>query len=165
MTVPKKRKPSKQSSARKRIPSKQSPARKRIPFWLWGVLVALVGISVVVIYLISHHPASAELPAVINIDQAYQKYQKGVFFLDVRKTDEWNSFYIPNTTLIPLDQLQTRLNDVPKDQEIVVVCRTGNRSQQGRNILKQAGFSQVTSMAGGITAWQAAGYPVAINSP
>ena len=66
-----------------------------------------------------------------------------------------------NTTLIPLDQLASRVNEVPRDQEIVVVCRSGNRSQQGRDILLQAGFEQVTSMQGGLNEWRATGYPVA----
>ena len=63
-------------------------------------------------------------------------------------------------TLIPLDQLSDRLAEVPTDQTIVVVCRSGNRSQQGRDILKQAGYEQVTSMTGGLKTWQAKGYPV-----
>jgi len=39
------------------------------------------------------------------------------------------------------------------------VCRSGNRSKQGRDILLDAGFTQVTSMAGGLNEWKAAGYP------
>jgi rhodanese-related sulfurtransferase len=80
--------------------------------------------------------------------------------LDVRTQEEWNEFHAPNTTLIPLDQLASRLNEVPTDREIVVVCRSGNRSQQGRDILLNAGFEQVTSMTGGLNEWQASGYPV-----
>jgi rhodanese-related sulfurtransferase len=50
------------------------------------------------------------------------------------------------------------VDELPKDQEIVVVCRSGNRSAQGRDILLEAGFAQVTSLAGGLTQWKAAGY-------
>ena len=99
------------------------------------------------------------LPSTINVDEAYQMYQDGVFFLDVRTPEEWNEFHAPNSTLIPLDQLQNRLDEVPNDQPIVVVCRSGNRSQQGRDILLEAGFSQVTSMSGGLNEWVASGYP------
>ena len=53
----------------------------------------------------------------------------------------------------------SRVDELPRDQEIVVVCRSGNRSQQGRAILLEAGFTQVTSMAGGVTQWRAAGHP------
>ena len=50
--------------------------------------------------------------------------------------------------------------EVPRDREIVVVCRSGNRSQQGRDILLNAGYTQVTSMQGGLNEWRASGYPV-----
>jgi rhodanese-related sulfurtransferase len=87
-------------------------------------------------------------------------YQNGAFVLDVRTQEEWNEFHAPNTTLIPLDQLASRLNEVPRDRQIVVVCRSGNRSQQGQDILLNAGFEQVTSMTGGLNEWRASGYPV-----
>jgi rhodanese-related sulfurtransferase len=133
----------------------------------WGVILFLV-IVAAVIYYVSQPSAStpavtptagASLPAEISVEEAYQKYQQDVFFLDVRTQEEWDQFHIPNTTLIPLDQLTTRLNELPQDREIVVVCRSGNRSQQGRDILLEAGFTQVTSMAGGVTQWKAADHP------
>jgi rhodanese-related sulfurtransferase len=52
------------------------------------------------------------------------------------------------------------VSEVPRDKEIVVVCRSGNRSQQGRDILLDAGFAQVTSMTGGLNEWRAKGYPI-----
>jgi rhodanese-related sulfurtransferase len=110
-------------------------------------------------------PDAAVLPPNISVAQAYEKYQKGVYFLDVRTQSEWDAVHIPKATLIPLDELPNRLSEVPKDQEIVVVCRSGNRSQKGRDILKQAGFTQVISMDGGVNAWKSAGYPVEGNSP
>ena len=100
------------------------------------------------------------LPQEISVSEAFTKYQNGTFVLDVRTQEEWDEFHAPNTTLIPLDQLASRLNEVPRGKEIVVVCRSGNRSQQGRDILLGAGFEQVTSMQGGLNEWRASGYPV-----
>lgn len=62
--------------------------------------------------------------------------------------------------MIPLGQLLQRSAELPTDQTIVVVCRSGNRSAQGRDILETAGFKAVTSMNGGMNDWQARGYPV-----
>jgi rhodanese-related sulfurtransferase len=87
------------------------------------------------------------------------KRDAGAFILDVRTQEEWNEYHIPGSTLITLDQLETRLNEVPKDKEVVVVCRSGNRSQPGRDILKNAGFPQVTSMSGGLKEWTTANLP------
>ena len=87
-------------------------------------------------------------------------YQQGVFLLDVRTQEEWDEFHAPNTTLIPLDQLGSRLSELPQDEPIVVVCRSGNRSQAGRDILLANGYEPATSMAGGLNAWREAGFPI-----
>jgi rhodanese-related sulfurtransferase len=107
-------------------------------------------------------PTSAvDFPSAITAAQAAEKRDQGAFILDVREPDEWAQMHIPGATLIPLGELPDRLNEVPKDKEIVVVCRSGNRSAQGRDILLKAGFTNVASMTGGMTQWQAQGYPVA----
>ena len=97
----------------------------------------------------------------ISVTDAHDMYQKGeAYFVDVREQEEWDALNIPNTTLIPLGQLANRLSEIPKDKTIVVVCRSGNRSKNGRDILIAAGFANVTSMAGGINEWRSQGYPV-----
>jgi rhodanese-related sulfurtransferase len=125
-----------------------------------AVQIFLVLVVVALIYLIAVGGGETSVPREVSADQAYQKYQAGAYFLDVRTQEEWNEFHAPNSTLIPLDQLPTRLSEIPRDKEIVVVCRSGNRSQQGRDILLSAGFSQVTSMAGGLNEWRDKGYPI-----
>ena len=97
-----------------------------------------------------------EIPAA----QAYEAYQRGTLFLDVRTQEEWNEEHIANSKLIPLKELATRMGELPKDQPIVVLCRAGVRSKDGMRILLKAGFTQVFGLEGGIQAWMAAGYPV-----
>jgi rhodanese-related sulfurtransferase len=84
----------------------------------------------------------------------------GAFILDVREPDEWAAGHIEGATLIPLGQLAGRAGEVPTDRVVVVVCRSGSRSAEGRDILLEAGFERVTSMAGGMSEWIAAGRPV-----
>jgi len=143
------------ASHRRHKPHKRSLA------WLWvslgALLVALVGILLL---------SSRTKPSVdISPAQAYAKYQQGAFFLDVRSQDEWDQFHITGSTPIPLDQLQNRLSELPKDQDIVVVCLSGHRSQSGVNILQQGGFKRVSCLSGGLQAWTLAGYPVQGNAP
>lgn len=134
--------------------------------WLWfGLLLVLLAFSIVSLPACSTAPAAvvavpSELTLDISVDEAYELYQDGVFFLDVRTQEEWDDFHAPGTTLIPLDELESRLNELPEDEPIVVVCRSGNRSQVGRDILLSNGFEQTSSMAGGLNAWSAAGYPI-----
>jgi rhodanese-related sulfurtransferase len=151
--------------------SKSSKSRNKnsSPAWLKWTIIAILGVLAVAVIagVLLNRPADVansstnqSLSAEISVDKAYKMYEDGTFLLDVRTQEEWNDYHVPDTTLIPLDQLADRLSEVPKDQPVVVVCRSGNRSQQGRDILKQAGFEQVTSMAGGLKTWQAQGYPV-----
>jgi rhodanese-related sulfurtransferase len=126
-----------------------------------SLLVAggLLVVAVVIWLLVTTTPP-AGFPRSIGVDEAYTMYQDGTFFLDVREDSEWNEFHIPGTTHIPLNDLSARVDELPKDRPIVVVCRSGNRSKQGRDILLKVGFTEVTSMDGGLKAWQANGYPI-----
>lgn len=125
-----------------------------------GILVlALVAIFAVMQLNAPSETAQAALPSEISVAQAHAEYQSGTLMLDVRTQEEWDQVHIPGATFIPLDQLESRLSELPRDQEIVVYCRSGNRSQTGRDILLNAGFTQVTSMAGGINQWSSAGFP------
>jgi rhodanese-related sulfurtransferase len=127
-------------------------------------MLAMIALIVILIALAGGGGDGASLASEINVDQAYQMYQQGAFVLDVRTQQEWDEYHAPNTTLIPLEQLQSRLAELPKDKSIVVVCRSGNRSQQGRDILLAAGF-QATSMTGGLKDWSAKDYPIEGTRP
>lgn len=126
-----------------------------------AVQAAMVLFIAFVVYLIASAggAATGTLARDISVDDAYAMYQNGAFVVDVRTQAEWDEYHAPNTTLIPLDELSARLGELPKDQEIVVVCRSGNRSQEGRDILLAAGYN-ATSMTGGLKEWYAKGYPV-----
>ena len=154
--------PRRKSSKRRRSYNSRSSlgATVRRPTVQIGILV-FVAIVVFLIASLGGEQASntGTLPAFVSVDEAYQMYQDGTFVLDVRTPEEWNEFHAPDTILIPLDELSARVNELPKDQPIVVVCRSGNRSQTGRDILLQAGFN-ATSMNGGLNEWRATGYPV-----
>jgi rhodanese-related sulfurtransferase len=132
---------------------------KRNRGWLGaGLLIAVLVLLVLSVAACAEAEKTATLSPEISVEEAQQMYQGGVFFLDVRTQEEWDEFHIPNTTLIPLNELESRLSELPNDEEIVVVCRSGNRSQSGRDILLSNGFEQATSMAGGVTEWRSKGY-------
>ena len=99
------------------------------------------------------------LPRNITVAEAATLRAKGAFILDVREVSEWDQLHVPGSTLIPLGQLSGRVEEVPRNRDIVVICRSGNRSQKGRDVLLDAGFTSVTSVDGGIMQWQGAGYP------
>jgi rhodanese-related sulfurtransferase len=104
------------------------------------------------------------LPLEVSVADALALREAGAFILDVRQPEEWTAGHIPDATLIPLGDLSARIAEVPRDRKVVVVCRSGNRSAQGRDILLGAGHPSVTSMAGGMNDWAAAGYPTTTGS-
>ncbi len=96
----------------------------------------------------------------VNPTEAYERQQAGALIVDVREPDEWNAGHIPGARLIPLGQLPQRLNELDPAREIVLVCRSGNRSAQATVLLQRAGFTRVANLAGGMIAWSRARLPV-----
>ena len=140
--------------------NKQSKNKKNtVIFWIAGILVVLV-IVFLATQKFGQTVNNSGLPGEVTVQKAVELRDKGAFILDVRELSEWQEKHIPGATLIPLGELQSRLHELPEDQDIVVVCRSGNRSQSGRDILLAAGFENVTSMSGGVNQWQLLGNPV-----
>jgi rhodanese-related sulfurtransferase len=78
--------------------------------------------------------------------------------VDVRTPEERAQGHIPDSCHIPMTDILEKDPDIPKDEEVIVVCSTGYRSNIVASHLKQDGFSHVHSLAGGLIAWQNAGY-------
>ncbi len=83
-----------------------------------------------------------------------------VILIDVREQWEYDEVHIPNITLIPMSEIANRLDEISKDKEVILTCRSGNRSGQMTIMLQQNGFDNVHNMQGGILAWQQAGFTV-----
>jgi rhodanese-related sulfurtransferase len=104
--------------------------------------------------------AAAELPVTIDVTMANDlRGRDDVILLDVREDYEFNNGHVPGAAWIPLGELPNRLDELPKDKTIVAVCRSGNRSGQATELLRQQGFD-AHNMQGGMLAWQAAGLEV-----
>jgi adenylyltransferase/sulfurtransferase len=78
--------------------------------------------------------------------------KQGVYLVDVREKQEYEFSHIDGH-LIPLSQLPARIEELPKDQHIVVHCHHGMRSAQAVNYLRDHGFAKVQNLHGGIDSW------------
>ncbi len=76
-----------------------------------------------------------------------------LLLLDVREPNEFEFARIENSVLIPLNQIPQRLGELNPQQEIVVICHHGVRSQQACMYLVNSGFEHVANLTGGIDAW------------
>ena len=83
--------------------------------------------------------------------------------LDVREAEEWRAGHVDQAQFVPMSELIARLDEVPKDRELVVVCRSGVRSAQVAAYLNQNGWT-ARNLDGGMEAWAGAGRPMVSES-
>jgi len=104
----------------------------------------------------------ANLAVNLDIETVNELYQRDdVFILDVREDFEYDAGHIPTAELVPLGTIPTNLDAIPRDKTVIAVCRSGNRSNQATQFLREQGFDNVHNMLGGMNNWQQAGYEVA----
>jgi hydroxyacylglutathione hydrolase len=99
----------------------------------------------------------------IDVDGLEQRLAD-VVLLDVREPEEYAHGHVPGALNLPQADLATRLDEVPPDRPVAVICLAGNRSRRAAQFLKQQGFSQVVSVAGGTQGWEDAGKELAIGA-
>ncbi len=84
----------------------------------------------------------------------------GVYLLDVREPDEWEAGHAPGAHHLPMMEVPARMAEIPTDQDVVVVCRSGGRSGQVVSYLTGNGWANVRNLDGGMHSWAAAGRDV-----
>jgi rhodanese-related sulfurtransferase len=96
----------------------------------------------------------AEAVDLVNRDNAV--------ILDIRSENEYHEGHIVNSTHVPLNYLEKRINELEKhkQQPVIVACQSGNRSRAGGTTLRKHGFEKIYCLAGGITAWKSASLPL-----
>ncbi len=84
------------------------------------------------------------------------------FLLDVRTREEYDSGHLAQATLVPLQELEQRLAELPpqKDRPFLIYCRSGNRSVSAATILAKHGYTKVFNLKGGIKEWVQHKFPV-----
>ena len=91
----------------------------------------------------------------ISTEEVHRMIQEKQDFvlLDVRGQPEYDQVRLPESTLIPLGALRTRLNELPKDKPIITFCKISLRGYEAQLILNAAGFKDIRVMDGGIVMW------------
>lgn len=118
-------------------------------------MIALVALSLAVVAPRLMGQDAAE----VSVQQANGMSQQGALLLDVREESEYAALHAPQAKLMPLGDVSSRLKEIDayKEKPVVVVCRSGRRSAKAVAILKEAGFTQVSNVQGGMIAWEQAG--------
>mgnify|MGYP001264849134 FL=1 len=95
-------------------------------------------------------------PHVIKNDELQNKLnaKEDIVVVDVREQAEYAFHHIPGAISIPLGELESRLEELNKEDDVYVVCRTGNRSDLAAQKLAEKGFSKVTNVIPGMSQWE-----------
>ncbi len=104
--------------------------------------------------------ASQSLEA-IDVYEASRRQAAGALLIDVREPAEWQQGHAPEAKLVPLGSIVSHLSEIPRDAEVLLICRSGNRSGTAQRRLLQLGYERVCNVSGGMNAWASAGLPVA----
>ena len=94
----------------------------------------------------------------VRPEDALALQAEGAVLLDVRESDEWRAGHAPDAQHVPLGEVEGSLSKL-EGRTVLTVCRSGGRSATASQILA-AGGVDVRNVAGGMTAWMAAGLPV-----
>lgn len=98
----------------------------------------------------------------IDIAEAARRHAAGTPVIDVREPDEYVDGHVPGAPLIPLATVPHRVSEVPSQGEVLVICKSGGRSQRAAEFLRAQGIDAV-NIAGGTTGWIDAGHRVVIG--
>jgi rhodanese-related sulfurtransferase len=82
------------------------------------------------------------------------------YLLDVRELDEWEAGHALGAHHVPMMEIPARLAEVPTEADVVVVCRSGNRSAQVVSYLLANGWDNVRNLSGGMVDWAKSGRPI-----
>jgi rhodanese-related sulfurtransferase len=91
----------------------------------------------------------------IDLQSRINKPDFSALLLDVREPNEFEYCHITDSTLMPMQTIPNRLNELPKDKTIITICHHGMRSQQVAQFLEQNGFTDIINLQGGVHAWAA----------
>ena len=100
----------------------------------------------------------------VDVRHLQKALASGAVLIDVREPFEFASGHVPGAVSIPMHLVPLRLDEIPKDRDLLVICAAGNRSWQIVHYLGERGISAV-NVAGGTMAWHSAGLPIEAGAP
>lgn len=101
----------------------------------------------------------------IDVETLYKRWSQrtNLTVLDVRRDDEWNEGHIPGALHLHIGSLPQHLDEVPRNQPVALICRTGHRAEMAASILAATGREVVVVGQGGIPDWTERGFPVTME--
>jgi rhodanese-related sulfurtransferase len=96
----------------------------------------------------------------IDVNEAKEMLDNGAVVIDVREMHEYTGGHVPGATLIPVNTVYARREELPRDKDLIFVCAVGQRSALASEMAAAAGLTRIFNLEGGTEAWVKAGEPV-----
>ncbi len=96
----------------------------------------------------------------IDVNEAKEMMGDGAAVIDVREPHEYDEGHVPGASLIPVNSVYARREELPKDQDLIFVCAVGQRSALACEMAAAAGLTRLFNLEGGTDGWVAAGQSV-----
>jgi rhodanese-related sulfurtransferase len=118
----------------------------------WPVLIIALFLAGAGVYKASMTEGIKQIDTA-QLAELLEEDREGLYFVDVREVHEFEEGHINGMVNVPLSSLTDNYAAIPEDKEVVIICRSGSRSLQAANILKEAGYSTITNVTGGMQQW------------
>jgi rhodanese-related sulfurtransferase len=101
----------------------------------------------------------------VDAATAYEKIKNGAILMDVRELEEIEqvAFGVENILVMPVSEFGARLDEIPRDKEVIIGCRSGSRSFQVTWVLSEQNFDNVINLKNGIINWAQSGLPIKVR--
>jgi rhodanese-related sulfurtransferase len=116
--------------------------------------VNYIVIGLILVFFIQRMIPTKGVRHISTADLKNELNDKNKQYIDVRTPGEFTGNHIRGFKNIPLYQLAQKTNELSKDKEIVLVCQSGMRSQKAAKVLRKLGFTKITNVKGGVSAWR-----------
>jgi hydroxyacylglutathione hydrolase len=115
-----------------------------------------------IIHLDDNHQISATMNSfpMMEVEELAKQSSPSIYIVDVRTLEEWRVGHLSHAHHIELNILENSLHQLPKDQSIALLCRSGHRASLAASLLRKHGFLSVINIRGGMQAWNQAGLPL-----
>lgn len=120
-----------------------------------------LGVIALLVFLTAFSVYSAGYRNINSVEaRRLVEQKKNIYLLDVRTPDEYRQARMRGGILIPINEIERRLGEVPKNRPILVYCAVGSRSNLVAGFLSGRGYAEVYNMQDGLVGWYRNGYPI-----
>jgi len=122
--------------------------------WKWLITGILIAVAAAFVFLNSSAAEEEEISTKELEEKLAEEQADDYYFVDVREPDEFREGHIEQMKNYPLSMLSEDYASLPQDKPLVIICRSGNRSEQAVEFLEQEGFDDLINVEGGMLDWE-----------